>query len=87
MNDNARLEPVPVAAHDGILALFQAAPVVALGEAHWLDQQHRLIRKLLLDERFAETVDAVVVEFGNALHQPLIDKPRCHTQSISPAVS
>ena len=74
MNDNAHLERVPVAAQDGILTLFQAAPVVALGEAHWLDQQHRLIRKLLLDERFAETVDAVVVEFGNALHQPLIDR-------------
>jgi hypothetical protein len=56
MSDNAPLEPVPVAAHDGILALFQAAPVVALGEAHWLDQQHRLIRKLLLDKRFAETL-------------------------------
>jgi hypothetical protein len=73
MNDNARLEPVPVDAHDGLLALFRAAPVVALGEAHWLDQQHRLIRELLVDDRFAETVDAVVVEFGNALHQPLID--------------
>jgi hypothetical protein len=56
------------------LALFDAAPVVALGEAHWLDQQHRLIRDLLLDDRFAETVDAVVVEFGNARHQPLIDR-------------
>jgi hypothetical protein len=74
MNDNARLEPVPVAAHDGLLALFDAAPVVALGEAHWLDQQHRLIQELLFDERFAERVDAVVVEFGNALHQQLIDR-------------
>jgi hypothetical protein len=74
MNDSARLEPVPVDAHEGLLALFDAAPVVALGEAHWLDQQHRLIRELLLDERFAETVDAVVVAFGNARHQPLIDR-------------
>src|SRR5215211_7596411 len=63
-----------VDAHEGLLALFHAAPVVALGKAHWLDQQHRLIRELLLDERFTETVDAVVVEFGNALHQPLIDR-------------
>jgi hypothetical protein len=54
MNDHAGLEPIPVDAHDGIFALFQTAPVVALGEAHWLDQQHRLIRKLLVDERFAE---------------------------------
>jgi hypothetical protein len=73
MDDNAGLEPVPIAAHDGILALFNAAPVVALGEAHWLDQQHRLIRERLFDERFIETVDAVVVEFGNALYQPLMD--------------
>lgn len=74
VNDNTLLEPVPVAAHDGLLALFHTVPVVALGEAHWLDQQHRLIRELLFDERFAEAVDAVVVEFGNALHQPLIDR-------------
>jgi hypothetical protein len=74
MNDKALLEPVPVAAHDALVALFEATPVVALGEAHWLDQQHRLIRELLFDERFAETVDAVIVEFGNALHQPLIDR-------------
>jgi len=69
MNDNAGLDPVPVAAHDCLLALFQTRPLIALGEAHWLDQQRRLIRKLLSDERFVETVDAVVVEFGNALHQ------------------
>jgi hypothetical protein len=73
MSDNARLEPVPVDAHDGLLTLFRAAQVVALGEAHWLVQQHRLIQDLLFDERFAETIDAVVVEFGNALHQRLID--------------
>jgi hypothetical protein len=27
MNDNAGLEPVPVAAHDGLLALFQTRPL------------------------------------------------------------
>jgi hypothetical protein len=67
-------EPLPIAARDGLLALFEAAPVVALGEAHWVEEEHRLIRELLLDERFAETVDAIVVEFGNAIHQPVIDR-------------
>jgi hypothetical protein len=31
MNDNTSLEPVPVAAHDDLLALFHAARVVAFG--------------------------------------------------------
>jgi hypothetical protein len=67
-------DPVPIDARDGIMALFQASPLVALGEAHWVEEEHALIRKLLFDMQFNETVDDIVVEFGNALHQPALDR-------------
>jgi hypothetical protein len=56
------------------MALFDEVPVVGLGEAHWVEQQHSLIIELLLDARFAQIVDDVVVEFGNALHQLIVDR-------------
>jgi hypothetical protein len=54
--------------------LFDEVPVVALGEAHWVELQHSLIIELLLYARFAQIVDDIVVEFGNALHQPMVDR-------------
>jgi hypothetical protein len=67
-------EPCPVYAHEGLLRLFATAPVVALVEAHWVEDQHRLLRSLWHDTRFALSVDDVVVEFGNAAHQELVDR-------------
>jgi hypothetical protein len=69
-----RLDPVPIDAKAGIAALFETAPLVALGETHWVEEQHALIRALLFDAQFNETVDDIVVEFGNALHQPVLDR-------------
>lgn len=75
MNESRkRLDPVPIDARTGIAALFQTSPLVALGEAHWVEEQHALIRELLFDAQFSETVDDIVVEFGNALHQPALDR-------------
>src|SRR5215218_6096489 len=54
----------PVAAREGLAALV---------EVHWLEQQHRLLRELLRDPWFVERVDNVVVEFGNARLQELVD--------------
>jgi hypothetical protein len=64
----------PVGAREGLAALFERAPIVALVEAHWVEQQHALLRELLCDPRFVERVDDLVVEFGNAAHQELIDR-------------
>jgi hypothetical protein len=59
---------------EGLAALFERAPIVALVEAHWVEQQHELLRELLLDDCYVEHVDDLAVEFGNAAHQELVDR-------------
>jgi hypothetical protein len=74
--------PVPAAstyvlaqpAVDGILQLFDDVPVVALGERHGWVAEHDVIASLVCDPRFAQEVDAVVVEFGNRRLQPILDQ-------------
>ena len=53
--------PAPVEALGGLLELFDQAPLVALDEAHWVEQQHALLQQLLLDERFTAAFDDIVV--------------------------
>lgn len=65
---------MPVEALEGLHKFFDRAPLVALDEAHCVEQAHTLLRQLLLDERFVTAFDDIVVEFGNALHQPLLDR-------------
>jgi hypothetical protein len=67
-------DPAPAEALEALLELFGRAPLVALDEAHWVEQEHALLQQLLLDERFASAFDDVVVEFGNAVHQPMLDR-------------
>lgn len=49
-------------------------PLVALGEAHWLQQEADFITHLLQHPDFPRTVQTIVVEFGNAYYQSLIDR-------------
>lgn len=58
---------------DGLLNLFAATPVVALGEGvHHLQDTWDFLAVLMQHPRFAP-VDAVVVEFGNSRHQNVAD--------------
>jgi hypothetical protein len=59
---------------DDLLALFDATPIVAFGEHHGADAEHRILQALVCDPRFADTVDAVVVEFGNLRFQDVLDR-------------
>ena len=58
----------------GLLAAFSNHPLVALGEAHWLQQEADFVGQLLQNPDFARTVQTIVVEFGNAYYQPVIDR-------------
>ena len=59
----------------GILDAFKTHSVVALGEGdHGNEQGHRFRLALVRDSRFPSVVNDVVVEFGNALYQPLMDR-------------
>lgn len=61
--------PVP-----GILAAFESAQVVALGENHGHEEFHALLLRMLRDPGFIDTVDDVAVEWGNHLYQPVMDR-------------
>src|SRR5258706_4009458 len=66
------LEPEP--AVTGVLELFATRPLVAFGEMHMLQEQADFITALLHHPAFPATVQVIVVEFGNARYQEVIDR-------------
>src|SRR5262245_9392192 len=73
----ASAEPAGAAsrsAAEGVLSLFERAPLVGLAEHHRRREVHDFLLALVDHPRFGEVVDDVVVEFGNARHQELVDR-------------
>ena len=64
----------PVDAVAAILDAFRTHPVVALDEEHADERSHAFRLTLIRDPRFPFVVNDVVVEFGNALHQDVMDR-------------
>ena len=71
---SAAADPAPVDGVDAIVAAFQERPVVAVGEFHGWSEEHRLFRRVLTDNRFSQLVHNVVVEFGSARYQRVMDR-------------
>lgn len=59
---------------DRVLEAFTTHRLVGLGEAHGLQNHHDALALLLTDARLPGVVDDILVEFGNALYQPTIDR-------------
>jgi outer membrane protein OmpA-like peptidoglycan-associated protein len=66
------LEPTP--AVQSIAAAFDRYPVVALGELHGNPESAAFLATLIRDPRIASRVNDIVVEFGNAAYQPVMDR-------------
>jgi hypothetical protein len=65
----------PVDPVEAILQAFDDHQVVALGEGnHGSLPSHEVRMQLIRDPRFQERVRDIVVEFGNSLHQDVIDR-------------
>jgi hypothetical protein len=64
----------PVSAVDGILAAFDQYPLVAIGETHGVKELGDLYQAIVRAPGFADKADAIVVEFGNAFYQSVIDR-------------
>ena len=67
----------PTAADATVSALldaFATHQIVALGQVHDLRQEDEFILDLLRHRRFADTVDSIVVELGNARFQSRVDR-------------
>jgi hypothetical protein len=69
-----RPAPTVRPAVDGILAAFEKHSLVGLGDMHSLAQEEDFFVTLIRDPRFATEVGNVVVEFGGAIHQDVLDR-------------
>jgi hypothetical protein len=70
----SRTPAVPIDAVTGILAAFRDHEIVALGDAHGNVQAQRFLKRLVRDPRFARVHPDIVIEFGNARYQSVIDR-------------
>jgi len=65
----------PVPAISFVLSTFRRVPIVAVGGGlHGRQDLDDFVRKLIRDPRFARSVHNVVIETGNSLYQPLLDR-------------
>jgi hypothetical protein len=73
---HSRTLPSPTVspAIDGVLAAFHDHPLVAMGDWHGLAQEEDFYAALVREPRFARDVGNVVVEFGGAAHQDILDR-------------
>jgi hypothetical protein len=71
----AQQPATPADATTVVLNAFRTHPIVALGEGqHWNLQGHAYRVSLIRDPRLAEAVNDIVVEFGDARYQEVIDR-------------
>jgi len=66
--------PFAQLAIDGVLVAFQNRPLIGIGDHHGLAQQSAFYAELVCDPRFARNVGNVVVEFGGAASQSIVDR-------------
>ena len=59
--------PAPTDPVDAVIAAFDQRSLVALAEAHGLQEEHDLILRLVRDQRFADAASTIVIEWANAL--------------------
>jgi hypothetical protein len=57
-----------------VLAAFSEHPVVAIGEVHGSQVEHDFLTALLEDPRTPSVIDDIVVEFGTARYQSVMDR-------------
>ncbi len=64
----------PLPAVDYVVRAFERFPIVAIAEAHGATETQEFIARVIEHPRFAGEVRDVVVEFGNARYQALLDQ-------------
>jgi hypothetical protein len=74
IGQSSSAEPKPIKAVEEIIEVFDRFPLVALGEIHWCLNEHEFIAALIKHPAFANKVNDIVVEFGNAKYQPIMDR-------------
>ena len=59
---------------ESVLAAFDTANLVGLGERHWAREDSQFRLALVRNAAFALTVNDIVVEFANPLYQAVLDR-------------
>ncbi len=59
---------------ESVIAAFDRANLVALGERHWAREDSQFRLELIQNPAFAQKVNDIVVEFGNPLYQAILDR-------------
>jgi hypothetical protein len=67
-------EPSIVPPVEGVISAFETHPLVGICDWHGLAQEEDFYTELIRDPRFAKKVGNVVVEFGGAAQQEIIDR-------------
>jgi hypothetical protein len=70
---DSSVRAIPSDPVDVIRDAFTRHRLVGLGEVHRLREQHDFIRRVVADDRLAGVMQDVVVEFGNAGYQAIVD--------------
>jgi hypothetical protein len=65
--------PAPTSAIDGVIGALRTNQLVAISDPHGSAAMQAFIRRLIADPRFADLVDDIVLEVGNARYQALAD--------------
>ena len=65
--------PVPQPAIDGVIDALRVHQLVAITDPHGNAGMRDFLRRLVADPRFADTVNDIVLEAGNARYQALVD--------------
>ena len=67
-------DPKVVTPTPALLETFRSHDIVMLGETHGNRQEYDWLRTLVANPAFADTVDDIVMEFGNSLYQQAVDR-------------
>ena len=70
----AQSDPRPSPAIDFILRALDQHQVVGIGDLPGCEEAHDVIRSLVRNPLFRSKVDDIVVDFGNPLMQPVLDR-------------
>jgi hypothetical protein len=70
----ARPDPRPLPGVEFILKSFDHYQAVGIGDLPGCEEAHEFIRSLIRNPAFPSKVDDIVVDFGNPLMQPVVDR-------------
>lgn len=71
---SGQVQPRTEGAVSAIIRAFDTHSIVMLGDLHGNRQEYELLRELVRSQDFADQVDDLVLEYGNALYRGVVDR-------------